>query len=67
MFKWLFRQEKDLNSILAPLRKMKLELEERLHKNADDIVEAQKTITDKTKENGSIGEALQTDLFKSIK
>lgn len=46
---------------------MKLELEERLHKNADDIVEAQKTITEKTKENGSIGEALQTDLFKSIK
>lgn len=67
MFKWLFKRDKDLHSILAPLRKMKLELEERLHKNADDIVEAQKTITEKTKENGSIGEALQTDLFKSIK
>lgn len=67
MFKWLFNRDKDLHSILAPLRKMKLELEERLHKNADDIVEAQKTITEKTKENGSIGEALQTDLFKSIK
>lgn len=67
MFKWLFRQDKDLNSILAPLRKMKIELEERLNKNAADIVEAQNTIIDKTKENGSIGEALQTDLFKSIK